>query len=181
MVVIGIEYGIDGFELWCWRRLLRVPWTLRWSKQLILKEFSPECSLEGMILKLKLQYLAIWYKEPTRWKRPWCWERLKTGGEGVTDDVMVRWYHPLNGHEFDQAPGVGEGQGGLACCSPWGRKRSETTEWLNNNKWLRCLGQDTSSLPFCASHLWNGHDSIDYFVESWEWNELIHACEVLKK
>ena len=59
VLVIGIEYGIDVSELWCWRRLLRVPWTLRRSNQSILKEFSPECSLEGLMLKLKLQYLAI--------------------------------------------------------------------------------------------------------------------------
>ena len=49
---------------------------------------------------------------------------------------MVRWHHQLNGHEFEQAPGVGDGQGGLACCSPWGRKESDMTEQLNNNKML---------------------------------------------
>ena len=71
---------IDAFELWYWRRLLRVPWTARKSNQFILKEISPEYSLEGP-LKQKLQYLATWY-ELTHWKRPWCWERLKAGGEG---------------------------------------------------------------------------------------------------
>ena len=73
---------IDAFELWCWRRLLRVPWTARRSNQSILKEISPECSLEGLMLKLKLQYLATWCKELTHLKWPWCWERLKVGGEG---------------------------------------------------------------------------------------------------
>ena len=73
---------IDAFELWCWRRLLRVPWTARRSNQFILKEISPGCSLEGLILKLKLQYLATWCKELTHLKRPWCWERLRAGGEG---------------------------------------------------------------------------------------------------
>ena len=73
---------IDAFELWCWRRLLRVPWTARRSKQSILKEISPGCSLEGMMLKLKLRYLATWCEELTHWKRPWCWERLRAGGEG---------------------------------------------------------------------------------------------------
>ena len=76
------RWRIDDFELWCWRRLLRVPWTARRSNQLILKEISPGCSLEGLLLKLKLQYLATWCEEPTPWKRPWCWERLKVGGEG---------------------------------------------------------------------------------------------------
>ena len=72
---------IDVFELWCWRRLLRVPWTARRSNLSTLKEISPEYSLEGLMLKLKLQYLATWCKELTHLKRPWCWERLKAGGE----------------------------------------------------------------------------------------------------
>ena len=73
---------IDAFELWHWRRLLRVPRTARRSNQSILKEISPEYSLEGIMLKLKLQYFATWCKERTHWKRPRCWERLKVGGEG---------------------------------------------------------------------------------------------------
>ena len=83
MVFPGVMYGCeswtkkkaehrrtDAFELWCWRRLLRVPWTARRSNQSILKEINPEYSLEGLILKLKLQYLAIGCKELTHWKRP---------------------------------------------------------------------------------------------------------------
>ena len=73
---------IDAFELWCWRRLLRVPWTARRSNQSILKEISPEYSLEGLMLKLKLQYFGHWCEEMTHLKRPWCWERLKVGGDG---------------------------------------------------------------------------------------------------
>ena len=73
---------IDAFDLWCWRRLLRVPWTARRSNQSILKEISPEYSLEGLMLKLKFQYLVTGCKELTHWKWPWCWERLKAGGEG---------------------------------------------------------------------------------------------------
>ena len=73
---------IDVFELWCWRRLLRVPWTARRSNQCILKEISPEYSLEGLMLKLKSTTLATWCKEPTHLKRPWCWERLKARREG---------------------------------------------------------------------------------------------------
>ena len=72
----------DVFELWYWRRLLRVPWTARRSNQSILKEINPGCSLEGLILKLKLQYLAASCEELTYWKRPWCSERLRAGGEG---------------------------------------------------------------------------------------------------
>ena len=71
---------IDAFKLLCWRRLLRVPWTARRSNQSILKEISPEYSME--VLMLKLQYLATWCKESTHWKRPWCWERWKARGKG---------------------------------------------------------------------------------------------------
>ena len=71
---------IDAFELWCWRRLLRVPWTARRSNQSILKEISPEYSLEGLMLRLKLQYWSTWCEELTHLKRPWCWERLRAGG-----------------------------------------------------------------------------------------------------
>ena len=70
---------IDAFELWCWRRLLRVPWTARRSNQSMLKEINPEYSLKELMLRLKLQYFGHLYKEPTHWKRPWCWERLKAG------------------------------------------------------------------------------------------------------
>ena len=76
------RWRIDAFKLWYWRRLLRVPWMVKRSSQSILKEINPEYSLEGLMLKLKLQYLATWCKEPTHWKRPWCWERLKAGEVG---------------------------------------------------------------------------------------------------
>ena len=73
---------IDAFELWCWRRLLRVPWTARKSNQSILKEISPGCSLDGLILKLKLQYFGhLMRRVDSLEKRPWCWERLRAGGE----------------------------------------------------------------------------------------------------
>ena len=74
---------IDAFEVWCWRRFLRVPWTAKRSNQSILKEISPGCSLEGLMVKLKLQYFAAWCEELTHsQKRLWCWERLRAGGEG---------------------------------------------------------------------------------------------------
>ena len=73
---------IYAFELWCWRRLLRVPWTARKSSQSILKEISPGCPLEGLMLKVKLQYLATSWEELIHLKRPWCWEGLGSGGEG---------------------------------------------------------------------------------------------------
>ena len=73
---------IAAFELWCWRRLLRVPWTARRSSQSILTEISPGISLEGMMLKLKLSTLATSCEELTHWKRLWCWEGLGAGGGG---------------------------------------------------------------------------------------------------
>ena len=75
------HWRTDIFELWCWRRLLRVPWTARRSNQSILK-ISSGCSLEGLMLKLKLQYFGTSCEELTHWKRPWCWEGLGAGGEG---------------------------------------------------------------------------------------------------
>ena len=69
---------IDAFELWCWR-LLRVPWTARRSNNSILKEINPKYSLEELTPTLKTPTLATWWEEPTHWKRPWCWERLKAG------------------------------------------------------------------------------------------------------
>ena len=86
---------IDAFELWCWRILLRVPWTSERSYQSILKETNPEYSLEGLMLKLKLRYFDR-CEEPTHWKRPWCWERLRAGGEGDDrgwDDWMASLTH----------------------------------------------------------------------------------------
>ena len=124
-------WRIDAFELWCWRRLLRVPWTTRRSNQSILKEIGPGCSLEGMMLKLKLRTLATSCEELTHWKRLWCWEGLESGGKGMTEGKMAGCHHRLDGGEFGWTPGVGDGQGGLACCNSWGRKESDTTERLN--------------------------------------------------
>ena len=121
---------IDAFELWCWRKLLRIPWTVRRSNQLILKEINPEYSLEGLMLKLKLHYFGH-----LMWRANLLEKTLMLGMiEGRRrewQNEMVGWHHQLYGHEFEQASGVGDRQGGLACCSPWGCKESDKTEWLN--------------------------------------------------
>ena len=75
------HWEIDAFDLWCWRRLLRVPWKEGRSNQWILRENNPEYSLEGLMLKPKLQHFGHWCKQLTHWKRSWCWERWKTEGE----------------------------------------------------------------------------------------------------
>ena len=114
---------MDAFELWCWRRLLRVPWTSRRSNQSILKEISHRCSLEGLMLKLKPHVKSLLIgKDPDGGK-----DRGQVEN-GKTEDEMVGWHHRLNGHGFGWTPGVGDGQGGLACCGSWGHKESDTTE-----------------------------------------------------
>ena len=124
---------IDAFELWCWRRLLRVPWTARRSNQSILKEIAPGCSLEGMMLKLKLQYFGHLLRRVDSLEKT-----LMLGGIGGRrrgrQDEMAGWHHWLNGHEFEWTPGVGDGQGGLACCSSWGCKESRH-DWATELNW----------------------------------------------
>ena len=128
---------IDAFELGCWRRLLRAPWTARRSNQSILKEISPEYSLKGLMLKLKLQYFANLMWNLFQWllgkdldaRKDWRQEE-----KGTTEGEMVGRHHWLNGYEFEQTLGDGEGQRSLARCSPWGRKESDMTEQLNSSK-----------------------------------------------
>ena len=124
--------ALSTFKLWCWRSLLRVPWTVRRSNQSIIKKSVLNIHWKDWCWRWNSNTLATWSKELTRWKRPWCWERLRAGGEkGMTEDEIVGWHHWVDGHEFEYAPGVDDGQGGLACCSPWGRKVSDTAEQLN--------------------------------------------------
>ena len=123
---------IDPFELWCWRRLLRVPWTARRSSPSILKEISPEYSLEGLMLKLKLQYFLHLMQRTDILE--------KTLMLGKTEDrrrrgrQMAGWHHQLDAHEFEHTLGAGDGLGGLACCSPWGRKEFGH-DWVTELNW----------------------------------------------
>ena len=141
----------DAFELWFWRRLLRVPWTARRANQSILKEISPEYSLDGLMLKLKLQYFGHWMQRTDSLEKTLMLGRMKAGGEG--DDrgqKMVGWHHQLNGHEFEQAPGVGDGLGSLVCCSPWGLKESDTSEWIN---WTESSSRGLAITPIFSENL----------------------------
>ena len=124
------EHRIDAFELWCWRRLLRVPWTVRRSIQSILKEISPGCSLEGKMLKLKLQYLPPDAKSWLIWKDPDAgkdWRQEK----GTTEDEMVGWRHQLNGCELEWTPGDSEGIGKPGMLQSMGSQKLDMMEQLN--------------------------------------------------
>ena len=124
------RWRMDAFELWCWRRPLRVPWTARRSNQSILKEISPGISLEGM----RTETPVFWPPHAKSWLigkdsdagRDWGQEE-----KGTMEDEMAGWHHWLDGRESEWTPGDGDGQGGLACCDSRGRKESDTTEWLN--------------------------------------------------
>ena len=125
----------DAFELWCWRRLLRVPWTARRSNKSILKEISPEYSLEGLMLKLKLQYFVHLMQRGDSLEKTDAEKHWRQEEKEMPEDEMVRWHHWFNGHEFEQAPGVDDGQGSLMCCGLWGRKESDTAEHWTELNW----------------------------------------------
>ena len=120
----------DAFKLWSWRRFLRVLWTSRRKNQSILKELNPEYSLEGLMLKLKLQYLGqlMWHadigKDPDA-KKHWGQKE-----KGVAEVEMVGWHHQLNGYEFEQTLGDSEGQRSMVCCSPGSAK-----SWTRLSNW----------------------------------------------
>ena len=126
---------IEAFELWCWWRLLGVPWTEGKSNQSILKEISPEfigrtdAEAETPILKPSDAKNWLTGKDPDAGQD---WRQEK----GTTKNEMVGWHHWLDGHEFEQVPGVGDRQGSLACCCPQGCKESDMTEQLD---WLNTL------------------------------------------
>ena len=146
----AIRRRMDVFELWCWRRLLRVRWTAWRSNQSILKETSPEYSLEQLMLKLKLQYFSHLRTDSLE-------KTLMLGkieGRRKRGRQRMRWLDGITNLkdrlEFEQALGVGDEQGSLACCSPWGHKESDMTEWLNwiiKNTQIILISHQSSSYP----------------------------------
>ena len=122
---------IDVSELWCWRRLLRVPWTARRSNQSIIKEMNPGCSLEGLMLRPKLQYFGHLMWKTDSLEKTLTLGKIESRGEG-DDRGWDGWMASLTQwHEFGWTLGVGDGQGGLVWCYSWGCKESDTTEPLN--------------------------------------------------
>ena len=127
----GEHWRIDGFELWCWKRLLRSlglqgdP-TSQSSRKWVLNIHRKDwCWSWSSILWSPAAKSQLIGKDPD------AWEGLGQKEKGATEDEMVGWHYWVNGHEFEQAQGVSDGQGSLACCSPWGRKELDLTEWLN--------------------------------------------------
>ena len=141
MVFPIVMYGCESCtlkkaeHLWtaCWRRLLRVPWTARRSNQSILKEVNPEYSSEGLMLKLKLQYFGHLMWRTDSFEKTLMLGKIE-GRRRTGRQRMVGWHHWLDGHESEQAPGVGDGQGSLVCCSPWGLK--EPDNWTAELNWI---------------------------------------------
>ena len=122
------RWRIDAFELWCWRRLSRVPWTARRSNQSILKEINPAYAIGRT--DAKAETTVLWppdAKSQLIGKDPDAGKDWGQEEKGVTEDEMVRWHHQLTGHKFEQTTGDSEGQGSLACCILWGHKDSDPT------------------------------------------------------
>ena len=175
----------DAFELWCWRRLLRVPWTARRSNQSILKEISPEYSLKDWCWSWCSSTLAIWCEELTHWKRPWSWERLKAGGEG-DDRGRDGWMASLTWWTWVWASsGSWWWTEEAWCCSPRGHKESDTTEplnWTDRNGRLKSLTVSKltdSSPPPKLTEEWNGRGKainwiLDYREHLWPRKDLLN-------
>ena len=124
---------INAFEVCCWRRLLRVPWTARRSNQSILKEINLEYSSERLMLKLKCQYFVHLMGRTDSMEKTLMLGKIRAGGKGGDRGKMVGWHHKLSGHEFEQTPRHSVGQGSLACLQSMGSQRVGH-DWLNNNK-----------------------------------------------
>ena len=134
---------IDAFELWYWRRLLRVPWAAGSSNQSILKEISPEYSLEGLMLKLKLQYFGHLMRRTDSLEETLMLGKIEGRRNG--GQHRMRWLDDINGHEFEQALGVGDGQGSRHA-GVHGITKSDTTEHLN---WLTAFPLDYRACCLC--------------------------------
>ena len=145
-------YGFSSGHVWMWDLDCEESWVLKnWCFWTVVLEKTLESPLDCKEIQpvhpegdpswvfiertdVQAETPILWptdEKSSLTWKRPWCWERLKVGGKGTTEDVMAGWHHWLDGHGFGWTPGVGDGQGGLACCSSSSRKESDMTERLN--------------------------------------------------
>ena len=149
---------IDAFELWCWRRLLRVPWTARRPKGVHSKGDQPWVSIGRTDAEAETP--IFWPPNVKSWL---IWKELDAGKDwrweekGMTEDEMVGWHHRLIGHEFGWTPGVGDGQGSLACCRPCGCRQSDMSERLNWTELklsLADLDSDVQLVKLCIQYFW---------------------------
>ena len=155
------SYGFSSSHVWMWELDYKESWMQKnwgfWTvvlektlespldckeiKAVNPEEISPEYSLKGLMLKLKLQYFGhLMWRTDSFLKDPDAGTDWRQEEKGMTEDEIAGWHHRLDGHEFDQAPGVGDGQGSLDCCSPWGRKELEMSERLNWNELMVSTG-----------------------------------------
>ena len=139
------HWRIDAFELWCWRRLLRVPWTAR-RFQSVHREGNQRWIFIGRT-EAEAETPISWphdVKNRLTGKDPDARKGWRQEEKGMTENEMVGWHHQLDGHEFEWIPGVGDGQGGLACCHSWGHKELDMTEWLNWTELSVCVASSIS-------------------------------------
>ena len=121
-----IAYSYHAFLFWCWRRLLRIPWTAKISNQSSQRKSTLNILWKDWCWSWNSNTLAARCKELTHWKNPDAGKDWRQKAKGVAEDAMVRLHHQLNGCEFEQTAGDREGQGSLACCSPWCHKESDS-------------------------------------------------------
>ena len=165
----------DAFELWCWRRL-RVPWTVRRANPV-----NPKGNQSWILIErtdAEAEAPVLWppsAKNGLIGKDPDAGKDWRHEEKGTTEDEMVGWHHWLNGREFEQALGVGDGQRSLVCCNPWGHKESDATEILNELNWLELW-------EVRVSWRWMMHSDLHSEEELWEmvtdreaWRAAIHG------
>ena len=168
------SYGFSSSHVWMWElvykeswalknwcfwnvvleKILESRWTARRSNQSILKEISPEYSLEGLMLKLKLQYFGHLIQRTDSLQNNLMLRKIEGRRRRGRQNGMVGWHHRLDGHEFEWTPRVGDGQGGLSCCNSWDRKESDTTEGLTHTNKHNLLYGPT--LTFVDAY-WKNH------------------------
>ena len=180
---------IDAFEMWCWRRLLRVPWTARRSNQSILKHISPGCSLEGLMLKLKLQYFGHLMQTADSFEKTLMWERLRTGGEGddsgwdgwmASPTTMVMGLGGFRSWCWTGRPGVLQFR--------QSQSRTQLSDWTELNwteKWpgmpYTNKGQKFLSIPFCAMTFTERNNITIIFIKLWKKDKVFFAFLLLHR
>ena len=174
---------MDAFELWCWRRLLRVSWTARRSNQSILKKSTLNIDWKDWCWSWSSNTLATWCEEPALWKRPWCWERLKAGGEGddgewdswVASPTRWTWVWARSGKWWRTGkPGVLQSMGSQSVWNDWGTEQQQQQKILTNKIFLtiyvKCGKTRTSLISYkkaWLNKLWNACNGTWYTFKKW--------------